>query len=157
MAKKMKSDNGDGVPATLAELAVYPRNPRVISAEQLDRLGKSLDKFGDLGGIVWNRRNRQLVGGHQRDRKLPPDSRIVLEHNYAPATASGTVGEGWIETPAGARFSFRAVDWDEATHAAATIAANQHGGEFDWPLLGELVGELKSLDLEAETGTAEVG
>jgi len=41
-------------------------NPRTITDEQLKMLNKSLQTFGDLSGIVYNRRTGNLVGGHQR-------------------------------------------------------------------------------------------
>jgi hypothetical protein len=53
-------------PIGIEALKPSPRNPRVMSEWQRQALKKSLSKFGDLGGIVVNRRSGQLVGGHQR-------------------------------------------------------------------------------------------
>lgn len=43
-----------------------PRNPRVIAPERITELKQALALFGDLGGIVFNRRTGRTVGGHQR-------------------------------------------------------------------------------------------
>lgn len=48
--------------------AVY--NPRKISVEAFNGLGKSLDRFGMLVPIVWNKRTGNIVGGHQRYKQL---------------------------------------------------------------------------------------
>ena len=50
----------------LEDLKPAPRNPRRISAEAMGALGHSLDAFGDLSSICWNRRSGHLVAGHQR-------------------------------------------------------------------------------------------
>jgi hypothetical protein len=54
----------------LVELNPAPYNPRKISDEALDGLGTSLDEFGVLSLIIWNKRSGYIVGGHQRYRKL---------------------------------------------------------------------------------------
>lgn len=54
---------GDIVPADY--------NPRKISSQQLKRLKKSLNEFGDLSGFVVNVRTGNLIGGHQRLKCLP--------------------------------------------------------------------------------------
>jgi len=45
-------------------------NPREISDEALEGLGKSLDRFGVVEPLVFNKRTKTLVGGHQRLRVL---------------------------------------------------------------------------------------
>ncbi len=41
-------------------------NPRFISADNMDRLKKSIRKNGLVGTLVWNRTTGHIVGGHQR-------------------------------------------------------------------------------------------
>lgn len=41
-------------------------NLSCISAKALAGLKRSLEKFGDLSGLVWNKRIGHLVCGHQR-------------------------------------------------------------------------------------------
>ena len=124
----------------LKDLAPNPRNPRTISDDQLTRLAKSLEKFGDISGFVFNRRTGRLAGGHQRGKALP-DAPITITREYAEPTRSGTVAEGYVEIN-GERFSIRFVDWDEQTEHAANVAANKHGGSFDNEKLREIMLEL---------------
>ena len=94
--------------------------------------------FGDLSGIVVNVSTGNVVGGHQRLKHLDPEWEIVKKPS---ADSVGTVALGHIETPFG-RWFYREVAWDERKEKAANIAANKHGGEFDIPLLKELLIEL---------------
>jgi hypothetical protein len=50
----------------LSELKPADYNPRVISDRALAGLGASMDRFGMVEPIVWNRRSGRIVGGHQR-------------------------------------------------------------------------------------------
>ena len=96
-------------------------------------------EFGDLSGIVFNVRTNRLVSGHQRIKKLDPSWKIVKD----PVTDNlRTVALGHIATPFG-RWQYREVDWEEKKELAANIAANKHGGEWDYPLLKDI---LVSLD-----------
>lgn len=54
----------------LEDLKPADYNPRVISDDAFDGLGKSLERFGVLAYIVWNERTGNIVGGHQRYRQL---------------------------------------------------------------------------------------
>jgi|GEM_PF-3003118 len=116
-----------------------PYNPRKISPEKLADLGRAMKEFGDLGGIVYNVRTKQLIGGHQRVENFNPD-RAIEKTEHADAT--GTVAIGYV-IEGGIRWAYREVDWPEEREIAANIAANRHGGEWDIPKLKEL---LVSLD-----------
>lgn len=50
----------------------------------------------------------------------------------------------------GERFNYREVDWDPAKEKAAMIAANKHGGEWDFPLLAEGLLELDHLNFDMD-------
>ena len=54
----------------LVDLKMADYNPRKMSDEAYDGLGKSIDRFGLLVPIVWNKRTGNIVGGHQRYRYL---------------------------------------------------------------------------------------
>jgi len=41
-------------------------NPRVITSSARDGLKASLEKFGNVQQIVWNKKTKNVVGGHQR-------------------------------------------------------------------------------------------
>lgn len=133
----------------VSSLSVNPKNPRKISDDQLKRLKKSLEKFGDLSGIIFNVRTKKLVGGHQRIKVLPKNSEIVIEQKYDEPTEKGTTAIGFISVD-GERFKYREVDWDEMTEKAANIAANKHGGDFDEDQLSEWLNELNLADYDMD-------
>jgi hypothetical protein len=125
--------------AQLAD-AANPLNPRKITPEQLKMLADSLRKFGDLSGLILNERTGHLVGGHQRVKELG-EAPVKIVRRYKVPTAKGTVAEGYVLFE-GERYNYRVVQWDEATEKAAMIAANKHGGDWDFPQLSELLMEL---------------
>jgi DNA modification methylase len=93
--------------------------------ENLAGLGVSLQDFGDLSGIVWNRRTGQLVAGHQRVKAL----RAAGVKDWTLDGDAGAV----VHPKTRERFPVRVVDWDEITQRAANITANnpQISGEWD--------------------------
>jgi len=126
-------------PANVVELKPWSKNPRVINAQQLEALKRSMDAHGDLGGVVFNLRTKHTVGGHQRIKILDPSWKI---EKYAESDKTGTVARGYIITPFG-KFSYREVDWPLRKEMAANLAANKISGEWDnaklAPILQELV------------------
>ena len=54
----------------LEQLKAAPYNPRSISKEALTGLKASVKRFGLVEPIVWNRRTKHVVGGHQRIKAL---------------------------------------------------------------------------------------
>ena len=54
----------------LDQLAPSPYNPRKISRAALQGLQESLKEFGVVQPIVWNKRTKRVVGGHQRIQAL---------------------------------------------------------------------------------------
>lgn len=131
------------LPRTLAELTPNERNPRKVTPAKLAALKKALDRFGDLGGVVFNVQSGRLVGGHQRRTALGGDCPIVRTKTYANPTRTGTVAEGYIEVD-GEAHRYREVRWDKSTEQAANIAANKGAGVFDEALLGEWFTELEA-------------
>lgn len=125
----------------VSDLQPNPQNPRKITDPQLRRLKKSLEKFGDLSGIVFNKRTGHIVGGHQRLKVLPAEAEIL---------------DGFIQVE-GNRFTYREVDWDEDTEKAANLAANKHGGDWDKRLLADWLIDLdsKNYDLDLTGFTAK--
>jgi len=121
-------------------------NPRKITDKQLGMLKKSMAEFGDLSGIVVNVKTGNMVGGHQRVKNLDQSWQIVKQPHK---DKTGTVALGYIETPVG-RWTYREVSWTEKKEAAANIAANKHGGEFDMPKLKDIIISLDdgAMDME---------
>lgn len=128
---------------TLSDLKPDPDNPRSMEAVSAAGLSASLDRFGNVAGITWNRRTGELVSGHQRVRLLV-DAGAKLETSRDRAWLK--VGEH--------EFDIRVVDWSRARQRAANVAANSRAlaGEFTPSLndmLASIRGELKQEDFEA--------
>jgi len=115
-------------------------NPRRISEEALAALARSMREFGDLSGIVFNRKTGNLIGGHQRLKAFDPSWKIRIERR--PMDKLGTTAEGVILSPFG-EWSYREVSWPEERERLANLAANRQGGEWDDDLLGKLLADLK--------------
>lgn len=130
----------------IEDLKAAEYNPRQITDKRLEMLNKAMYEFGDLSGIVFNRRTGTLIGGHQRVKNLDPEWKIV-KHEYQDDT--GTVAEGYIETPFG-RWGYREVNWPREKELAANVAANKHGGEFEHLKLKEIAVELDAADFDME-------
>lgn len=108
------------------DLEYYPGNPRKISNDMLVRLKKSIQEFGIVENLVINSKN-QVIGGNQRLKALQD-----LEINEIDVVV---------------------VDLPLEKEKALNIALNKIQGEWDYPLLKEI---LESLDNEAElTGFSE--
>lgn len=134
---------------TLGDLPANPKNPRRVTDAKLGALKRSLAEFGDLSGVVFNRRSGQLIGGHQRQRVLPAKAQVVVTERFAEPTAAGTVALGHV-TVDGERFAYREVDFDPARERAANIAANKGAGEWDLEQLGEWFRELNDLEFDLD-------
>src|SRR5690606_17197668 len=135
----------------LADLADAPYNPRRIEPDRLATLGRLMKEHGDLSGIVYNRRTRRLIGGHQRKEHLPADAEVHITERLTKPNAQGTVAVGYVVAD-GERWAYREVDVDEQREAAMNVAANKGGllAEFDIPKLADL---LSTLDAEGYDAT----
>jgi len=116
---KPKMPDVETVRMPLAMLLPADYNPRRISDRAMKGLRASLERFGELGGIVYNKRTGSLVGGHQRVKAL---------------AAMG------IEDA-----EVRVVDLPVAEEKAANLALNHPGigGEWDDALLAVVLDEVK--------------
>lgn len=96
-----------------------PYNPREISTEAMGGLSESLRRFGLVQPIIWNKRSKLIVGGHQRREAL-------MDHGVEEAEVV-------------------VVDLPPAEERALNITLNNPAvaGEFT-DALQELLSELKS-------------
>lgn len=103
----------------IALLVPADYNPRKISDRAMKGLRASLERFGELGGIVYNKRTGRIVGGHQRVKAL----------------AAMGIEEAEV----------RVVDLPIAEEKAANLALNHPGigGEWDDALLAVVLDEIK--------------
>lgn len=131
-----------------SDLSPNPKNPRRISDSKLSQLEKSLKEFGDLSGILYNRRTKRLFGGHQRLKKFR-ETDVMIEKQFTPPTSKGTVAIGYVDFE-GERFSYREVDWPENKEKLANIAANKGAGEWDLPELENWILDLDHANEDLE-------
>ena len=54
----------------VADILPADYNPRSISDAAMSGLSKSIERFGLVQPIIWNRRSERVVGGHQRLKVL---------------------------------------------------------------------------------------
>lgn len=97
---------------TVASLTPAAYNPRKITEDRLELLGRSMKRFGDLSGVVLNLTTGNLVGGHQRVKHFDPDWPIFLEHKatHGELDNVGTVAHGYVKSTFG-RWNYREVRW----------------------------------------------
>jgi DNA modification methylase len=147
MAKKTQS-------TTAKDLKPSSYNPRTIAGNNLKGLALSLEIFGDLSGIVWNKKTGKLISGHQRQKaikdfegakiKWQPETTITLgeeENRFKSRERAGT-----LTTPSGQTYSIRQVNWKEDFEKAANLAANNPNlqGEFVQADVERLLEELEA-------------
>lgn len=115
-------------------------NPRRISEEASDGLGKSLARFGLCEALVWNEQTGNLVGGHQRLSQIDAKER----------------GEDyWIDVAA--------VNLDPRKEVQLNVLLNQTDiqGEFDMAALQELADnfdfDMSDFGFMADTLSDEMG
>jgi len=124
------------VDLTLEDLKPAPYNPRRIDDAAMAGLTCSLAEFGDISGIVWNKRTGNLVCGHQRLEALKRGHPGLV------------VAKGALQVD-GMAFPIRVVDWPIAREKAANVSANNPyiSGGFTQAELDEIVAELDGTDL----------
>jgi hypothetical protein len=121
----------------LTDLKPAPYNPRTITDEAAAALQTSLAEFGDISGIVWNKRTGHLVAGHQRMEALRRKHGKKL-----------SVRDGAVCTSDGERFPIRVVNWPLEKEKTANLAANSPylAGSFDSGGLEALLADLNAAD-----------
>ena len=101
---------------------------------EYEKLKKSIKTFGYVEPIVWNKNTGNIVGGHQR-------AKVLQDLGYEKATCI-------------------VVDLDDENEKALNIALNKINGEWDIPLLTDLLKGLDDSDFDVTlTGfdAAELG
>jgi len=105
------------IPAEKLKAAKYnPRKDLKPGDSEYEKLRRSIEEFGYVEPVIWNRRTGNIVGGHQR---------------YKVLTALGYKEIDCV-----------VVDLDEQREKALNVALNKIGGEFDIPLLSDLLRDL---------------
>ena len=114
------------IPIEKINRALYnPRKDLKPGDSEYEKLRRSIEEFGSVEPLVWNRRTGNLVGGHQRLKVLQAMGRDSVEAVV--------------------------VDLPLEREKALNIALNKISGDWDEPKLGELLQELCEIpDLDVE-------
>jgi len=110
----------------IADLNAAKYNPRkALKAgdPEFEKLKRSVETFGLVDPPIWNSRTNTVVGGHQR--------LSVLKHL------------GYTEV------DVVVVDLDETQEKALNVALNKVSGDWDIPLLTDLLKEISESDYDA--------
>lgn len=93
-----------------------PRKDLKPGDPEYEKLKKSMETFGYVEPIIWNRNTGHIVGGHQRLKILQAQGQTEIECVV--------------------------VDLDEAEEKALNVALNKVSGQWDLPKLADLINEL---------------
>ncbi|TGE33338.1 site-specific DNA-methyltransferase [Desulfosporosinus sp. Sb-LF] len=105
------------VPAEQLKAAKYnPRKDLKPGDEEYEKLRRSLEEFGYVEPVIWNKKTGNIVGGHQRFKILAEQGAKEIDCVV--------------------------VDMDEQKEKALNIALNKISGEWDAPLLEDLLKDL---------------
>ena len=112
------------VPAEQLKAAAYnPRKDLKPGDVEYEKLRRSIEEFGYVEPVIWNERTGNIVGGHQRFKVL---------------TALGYTEIDCV-----------VLDIDEQREKALNVALNKISGEFDIPLLTDLLRDLSDNGFDA--------
>lgn len=100
----------------LSELKFAPYNPRTIDPKEYEKLKRSIETFGYVDPLVWNKRTGHVVGGNQRLKVLQD------------------LGFEEVEVVE--------IDVDLPTEKALNVALNRISGEWDYAKLAEVLESL---------------
>ena len=99
------------------KMATYnPRKDLKPGDVEYQKLKRSIEEFGYVEPVVWNKRTGNIVGGHQRYK-------VLLELGYSEVECV-------------------VLDIDALKEKALNVALNKITGEWDVPLLSELLAQI---------------
>jgi DNA modification methylase len=110
--------------ADLIPALYHPRKKAGPGVAVYEKLKQSITEFGYVDPIIWNRTTGNLVGGHQR---------LVVLRDLGISEAEVSI-----------------VDLPLEKEKALNIALNKISGEWDLPLLKDLIVELEAFDMDIE-------
>lgn len=136
----------------LNSLIAAEYNPRSISEQTKKDLYEAIGKFGDMSGLVYNKRTGRIVGGHQRrDAYQKHGGHITITEQLDAPNEVGTIARGYVVIGT-EKFVYRVVDWPAQKERIANIATNKIGGDWDDEKLATIIGELRDAPDIADTG-----
>ena len=112
------------IPAGKLQAAKYnPRKDLQPGDAEYEKLRRSIEEFGYVEPVIWNERTGNIVGGHQRFKVL-----VALGYDEVDCVV---------------------VNLDEQREKALNVALNKISGEFDIPLLTDLLRDLNEDGFDA--------
>lgn len=120
----------------LKEVKNYHKNPRRISAAQIELLETELKKLGDLSGIVHDINSNEIIGGNQRTTIFKEKAKVVITDEFEKPDKQGTIAWGYVIWNK-SRYTYRQVKWTAEQCEEANVVANKLGGDFDMVALVE--------------------
>ena len=112
--------------------AVYnPRKDLQPGDPEYEKLKRSMQEFGYVEPIVWNKRTGNIVGGHQRYK-------VLLDMGMSEVDCV-------------------VVDLDETKEKALNLALNKIQGDWDYPKLKDLLQELDTGEFDLELTGFDMG
>lgn len=115
LIEKMKTEN-------LLPADYNPRKDLKPGDEEYEKLKRSIEQFGYVEPVIWNRTTGRVVGGHQRLKVL-----IDMGINEADCVV---------------------VEMDENKEKALNVALNKISGEWDKDKLAVLISDLQAEDFD---------
>lgn len=106
----------------LGDLKIAPYNPRVMPKETMERLERSIEKFGYIEPVIVNKRNNVVVGGNQRV--------CALRKKFHKAQMVEVV----------------VVDLPESQEKALNLALNKISGDWSMSKLENILLDLHNMD-----------
>jgi len=88
------------------------------------KLKRSMEEFGDVDPIVWNEQTGNIIGGHQRFK-------IYQEMGHKKLKVS-------------------VVNLTEKAEAVLNVALNKISGEWDYPMLKDLISEIDTGEFDID-------
>jgi hypothetical protein len=144
------------IPKKVTDLKGASYNPRTITPNQLKKLRESIEKYGDLSGMVFNRASGVLIAGHQRAKTIKNKKHKFEVSRSTTPDAQGTIAVGAIlvteDDGSTTRIPYREVHWDDKlAEMAANVNANAAGGEWDQAKLGAIMAKLEKGQFDIES------
>jgi ParB-like chromosome segregation protein Spo0J len=120
------------IPIGQLNTAAYnPRKDLQLGDPEYKKLKRSMQEFGYVEPIVWNKRTGNIVGGHQRYK-------VLLDMGMREVDCV-------------------VVDLDETKEKALNLALNKIQGDWDMPKLKDLLQELDTGEFDLELTGFDMG
>jgi len=109
----------------VADLKHFAGNPRQISDGEMKKLRRSIKEYGFVDPAIVQKGSNMIIGGHQRIEAAKLEGIKTVPVVYLDGISDE---RAWM----------------------LNVALNKISGEWDWPKLGDLIGELDTGDIDLE-------